>query len=127
MYSRLHYIETIGIIEYSTNLVSLKYLDIEVVAGRSGMIHQSTANAVSLSPWGNEDGTYLIAYQRDESNHPSLFLKDPRLGDGEVFFANLLSFLVEELTIQEPVSDLRGVIPNIKSSARSPVSYSRIT
>ncbi len=114
MYSRLHYIKAIGIIEGSTNLVSLKYLGIEVVAGRSGMIHQSTANALSLSPWSNEEGTYLIAYQGDKSNHPSFFLKDPRLGDGEVFVANLLSFLVEELTIQEPVSDLRGLIPNIQ-------------
>ena len=76
--------------------------------------NDSTANAVSLSAWGHEDGTYLIAYQRDESNHPSLFLKDPRFGDGEVSFTNLVSFLVEELTIQEPVRDLRGVIPNIQ-------------
>ncbi len=56
-----HDSEAVGIIKCPANLVSLKHLKLEVIAGCSGMIHQSTTNPLSVLHWSDEDSPHLIA------------------------------------------------------------------
>ncbi len=55
--------EAVGIVKCPANLVSLKHLKLEVIAGRSGMIHQRTTNPLSVPRWSDKDSPYLVAQQ----------------------------------------------------------------
>ncbi len=71
--------KTVRIIKCPADLVSLKHLKLEVIAGRSGMIHQRTANPLPVPSWGHKYSSYLVLQERDESDDPPLLLEDPRL------------------------------------------------
>ncbi len=55
--------KTIRIIKCPADLVSLKHLELEVIAGRSGMIHQRTTNPLSVQRRSDKDAPYLVLQQ----------------------------------------------------------------
>ena len=110
-----HEREAIRVVEMATDRVVLEHVELEVRPQRLGVIHQGTADPLTVTARMDEDGSDLVADERHKAGDVIVELIHERLGHRNPAIRDLFSLGNEELSGKERVRNEGRLVPGIEN------------
>lgn len=99
----LYQLETVSVIEATSDVVGFENVQLQRGVVRPGMVHQGAAHSLPLVVGMDEDSPDIVADQGKEPDYPTVDFVDGRLGTWKPLLRYLSSLIHKELFRHEGV------------------------